>query len=280
MRLLVTGAAGMLGHDVVAAAERAGHDVVALARGDLDITDAGSVRAAVADAAPDSIVNCAAWTDVDGAEGAEGAATEVNGNGTRHVAEAAASAGSHLVHLSTDYVFDGAASEPYLESDPVGPATAYGRSKLAGERLIDTRHAAIVRAAWLFGANGPNFAATMLRLAGERDEVTVVDDQFGTPTYTRHLADGLLRVAERRCTGILHAHGPDSTSWFEFARAIFQATGADCAVLRGRTADLGRPAPRPLYSVLGTDRADSPGLPPWRDGLAAYLEETKVIEET
>jgi len=278
MRLLVTGAAGMLGHDVVAAAERAGHDVVALTRGDLDITDAGSVRAAVADAAPDSILNCAAWTDVDGAESAEDAATEVNGRGTGHLAEAAASAGAHLVHVSTDYVFDGTASEPYVESSPVGPATAYGRSKLDGERRIDPRHAAVVRAAWLFGANGPNFAATMRRLAAERDEVTVVDDQFGTPTYTGHLAEALVGLAERRTTGILHAHGPESTSWFEFARAIFAATGADCAVVPGRTADLRRPAPRPLYSVLGSERSDSPRLPSWREGLAAYLEETKVTE--
>jgi dTDP-4-dehydrorhamnose reductase len=116
----------------------------------------------------------------------------------------------------------------------------------------------------------------MRRLAGERDEVTVVDDQVGTPTFTGHLAEGLLQVAEQRTTGVLHAHGPESTSWFEFARAIFDATGADCAVLPGRTADLGRPAPRPLYSVLGTERADSPRLPSWRDGLAAYLEQTKV----
>jgi len=276
MRLLVTGAAGMLGRDVAAAAEAAGHDVAAFPRRDLDISDPGAVHAAFADVAPDAVVNCAAWTDVDGAEADEAAATAVNGAGAGHVAGAAVAAGAHLVHVSTDYVFDGAATEPYVESDPTGPAGAYGRSKLAGERAIDLERAAVVRAAWLFGPHGPNFAATMLRLAGERDEVTVVDDQVGIPTYTGHLAPALVALAERRATGLLHSTGPDRCSWFEFAGAIFAAAGVDCAVRRGLSADLGRPAPRPAFSVLGTERADAPRLPSWREGLAAYLQAIEV----
>ena len=186
MRLLVTGAAGMLGRDVVAAANDAGHEVVALARADLDITDAAAVRAAVLDARPDAVVNCAAWTDVDGAEAEEAAATAVNGDGAGHVAAAAAEAGAHLVHVSTDYVFDGAAREPYPEDAPTAPASAYGRSKLAGERAVTAvggEHA-IVRTAWVFGPHGRNFVDTMRRLGADRDEVRVVDDQVGSPTYT------------------------------------------------------------------------------------------------
>src|SRR5215211_1823571 len=175
MRLLVTGAAGMLGRDVVAAAEAAGHDVTALARRDLDISDAGAVRAAVRGVRPDAVVNCAAWTDVDGAEEHEDAATLVNGTGAGHVAAAA----PYVVHVSSDYVFDGAASKPYAEDDPTAPRSAYGRSKLAGERAAAAAgNHAIVRSAWLFGAHGRNFVATMLRLAEDRDEVRVVDDQI------------------------------------------------------------------------------------------------------
>ncbi len=278
MRLLVTGAAGMLGQDVVAAALAAGHDVTALARRDLDITDPDAVAATVAAARPDAIVNCAAWTDVDGAEADPDAALRHNGDSMGHLGRTAADAGAHLVHVSTDYVFDGRATRPYVESDPTGPLSAYGRSKLAGERALDLDRAAVVRASWLFGAGGRNFVATMLRLAGDRDEVTVVDDQVGFPTYTGHLAPELLRLAQERATGILHAVGPEPCSWHDFAVEIFARAGVSCAVRRGRTADLGLPAPRPAYSVLGTERADAPRLAPWRDGLAAYIDEIKVTQ--
>ncbi|HEX8104517.1 MAG TPA: dTDP-4-dehydrorhamnose reductase [Solirubrobacteraceae bacterium] len=277
MRLLVTGAAGMLGQDVVRAAEAASHDVVARARRDLDVCDGAAVLAAVGDARPDAVVNCAAWTDVDRAETEEAAATAVNGDAVANVARACAQAGAHLVHVSTDYVFDGRASEPYVESSATGPLSAYGRSKLAGERAVNLERGAVVRASWLFGAGGPNFAATMLRLARERDAVTVVDDQVGFPTYTGHLASALLRVASGRLCGILHAGGDEPCSWHDFACAIFAASGAEMEVARGRTADLARPAPRPAYSVLGTERADAPRLAPWRDGLAAYLDEIGAV---
>ncbi len=275
MRVLITGAAGMLGRDVEEVARHAGHDVVALARADLDITDAGAVHHAVAVVAPDTVINCAAWTDVDGAEAEEVLATEVDGDGAGHVAAAATAAGAFVVSVSTDYVFDGREREPYVESDPTAPLGAYGRSKLAGERAVATaapeRHA-IVRTSWLFGAHGPNFVATMLRLAGARDELTVVDDQVGCPTFTGHLAPALLAIAQNRSTGILHVAGSGCCSWWDLARATFEAAGHGVRLHPGRTQDLGRPAPRPAWSVLRTERPDSPVLPAWQDGLADYLE--------
>jgi dTDP-4-dehydrorhamnose reductase len=275
MRVLVTGAAGMLGQDVVAEARSAGHEVVALGRGELDVTDAGAVASVVAGARPDVVVNCAAWTDVDGAESAFEAALAVNGAGAANVARAAAGCEAWVVHVSTDYVFDGRKREPYVESDPVAPMSAYGRTKLAGEVAVrqhaGDRHT-IVRSSWLFGAGGPCFPATMLRLAAERDEITVVDDQVGCPTFTGHLAGALVALAERPVLGAVHVAGAGSCSWFELARETIARAGASCEVRPGRTEDLGRPAPRPAYSVLGTERGDAvPRLPDWRTGLAEYL---------
>ena len=275
MRLLLTGAAGMLGHDVTAAAERAGHDVTPLSRRELDIRDADAVHAAIAAARPDAVINCAAWTDVDGAEAHEADATALNGAAAGHVAAAAARAGAFTLQISTDYVFDGTATTPYLESAPTGPRSAYGRSKLAGELAV-AEHApsahAIVRTAWLFGPHGRNFVATMRKLARERDELTVVDDQVGCPTFTGHLATALLTIAERRLGGIRHVAGGGACSWHDLAAATFQATGAEIELHRGRTADLDRPAPRPAYSVVRSERPDTPVLPPWQEGLHAYLE--------
>src|SRR3954452_11568374 len=268
MRLLVTGAAGMLGRDVVAAAASAGHDVIALARADLDITDADAVRAAIADARPDAVVNCAGSTDVDGAEADEEAATRINGEGAGNLAAAA----PFLVHVSSDYVFDGAAAEPYAEDDPTGPRTAYGRSKLAGEHAVAAAgEHAIVRSAWLFGAHGRNFVATMLRLAEDRDEVSVVDDQVGCPTFTGHLAPALVEIAERRLTGVVHVAGGGACSWCELARATFEEAGADCRAVPVTSAESPRPAERPAWSVLRSTRPEAPVLPPWREGLSAFL---------
>ncbi|WP_037409341.1 dTDP-4-dehydrorhamnose reductase [Candidatus Solirubrobacter pratensis] len=278
MRLLVTGAAGMLGTDVVAAAEA--HDVVALARADLDITDADAVRAAVRDARPEAVINCAAWTNVDGAETAEGEATAINGAGAGHVAAAAAEAGAFTVHVSTDYVFAGDASEPYVESAPTGPRTAYGRSKFAGERAVAAAAPgahAIVRTAWVFGPHGRNFVDTMLRLGAERDALSVVDDQVGCPTYTGHLAQALLEIAATRPNGILHVAGGGRCSWFDLARATFEAAGMTVAVKPCTTADYPLPAPRPAFSVLGSTRAGAPTLPSWQAGLAAHLSARKVV---
>jgi dTDP-4-dehydrorhamnose reductase len=278
MRLLVTGAAGMLGRDVVAAAGDAGHEVVALARADLDITDAAAVRAAVLAAQPAAVINCAAWTDVDGAEASEDEATAVNGTGAGHVAAAAAEAGALTVHVSSDYVFDGIAAEPYREDAPTGPQGAYGRSKLAGEEAVQAAGgpSAIVRSAWLFGPHGKNFVDTMRRLGAEREEISVVDDQVGCPTYTGHLAPALVRIAERGTTGVLHVAGGGRCSWFDLAVATFEETGLTCRVKPQSTAELGRPAPRPAFSVLAGTRDDAPTLPDWRAGLKAHLARVEV----
>ncbi len=268
MRLLVTGAAGMLGRDVVAAAESAGHDVTGLARRDLDIADPDAIRDAVRAARPDAVVNCAAWTDVDGAEEHEAEATLINARGAAHVAAAA----PYVVHVSSDYVFDGTASEPYAEGDPTGPAGAYGRSKLAGEHAVAERgEHAIVRTAWVFGPHGKNFVATMLKLAEDRDEVNVVADQIGCPTFTGHLAPALVEIAEQRPTGILHVAGGGQCSWQEFAQAAFEEAGTGTTANPVTTAEFPRPAPRPPWSVLRSTRRDAPVLPYWRHGLTDYL---------
>jgi dTDP-4-dehydrorhamnose reductase len=287
MRLLVTGGAGMLGQAVAAAATRLGHDVVALARADLDVTDTDHVRRVVAAAEPRAVVNCAAWTDVDGAETAEAAATAVNGQGAGNVARAAAEIGARIVHVSTDYVFDGerahaggGSGEPWLESDAVNPIGAYGRSKLAGEEQVAaaTGEHAIVRTAWLFGAGGRNFVDTMLVLGHERDEVSVVTDQVGSPTWTVHLAEGLVELAERRGdVGVLHATGGGACSWYELAVEVFDRAGVRCRVLPTTSDRFPRPARRPAYSVLGTERNDAPVLPPWQIGVAGYLTEKAVV---
>jgi dTDP-4-dehydrorhamnose reductase len=270
MRMLITGAAGMLGRDLAAAAP----DAVPLSRAELDVTDYAAVRAAIVDACPDVVVNCAAWTDVDGAEAQEAEAEAVNGAGAGNVARAAAAAGAAVVHVSSDYVFDGRKSTPYVESDPVRPLSAYGRGKLAGERAVAAAHPdghLIVRSSWLFGVHGHNFVATMLRLAGERDAVSVVDDQVGCPTFTGHLAAALVALAEGGARGVMHVAGAGRCSWNELAREVFAQAGMTCEVRPAKTEDMGRPAPRPAFSVLGTERADAIRLPPWRDGVAAYL---------
>jgi dTDP-4-dehydrorhamnose reductase len=276
MRLLVTGAAGMLGRDVVAAAGDAGHEVAALARADLDITDADAVRAAIQATRPHAVINCAAWTDVDGAEADEAGATAINGTGAGHVAAAAAETGAHLVHVSTDYVFDGDADEPYPEDAPTGPRSAYGRSKLAGEHAVAHHGAAIVRSSWLFGPHGRNFVDTIRRLGTERSELAVVDDQVGCPTYTGHLAPALVVVAERRLTGVLHVAGQGRCSWFDLAKATFEEAGIDCRVRPQSTAAARLPAPRPALSALASTRGDAPVLPPWREGLRAHLSRLEV----
>lgn len=282
MRLLVIGAGGMLGREIVRAAAAARHESIALTRLELDVTDPGAVSAAVADARPGAIVNCAAYTDVDGAEGDEPAARAVNAVGAGYVAERAACQGAALVHVSTDYIFDGAGTRPYLESDPPAPMSAYGRTKLAGEQAVAGAHpdAAIVRSSWLFGVGGRNFCQTMLRLAADRDEVTVVDDQVGCPTWTGHLAPALVELAARRAAGVWHVAGGGECSWYELAIEVFAQAGEPCRVKRGSSADLRRPAPRPASSVLRSERSDAPVLAPWREGVAGYLaaRATAVLE--
>jgi dTDP-4-dehydrorhamnose reductase len=271
MRMLVTGAGGMLGQDVVRAA--AGHDVAGLARRELDVTDAAAVERRFAELEPDVVVNCAAWTDVDGAEADPAGAHAVNADGAGKVAVAAARRGVRLIHVSTDYVFDGRASTPYVESDATAPLGVYGASKLAGEEAVRAAGGshAIVRSSWLFGIGGPNFVATMLRLAGERDWIGVVTDQVGCPTYTGDLAQALVALAGSEAQGTVHVAGGGRCSWHDFAVEIFRQAGVACEVRPTTTAEMGRPAPRPAFSALVSERPEAPSLPPWQEGLTRYL---------
>ena len=281
MKVLITGAGGMLGRDVVLAAANAGHDVLGLDRLGLDVAAAEAVTAKFELERPDVVVNCAAWTDVDGAEDAEREAMAVNGQGAGNIAAAAASVGASVVYVSSDYVFDGAKGEPYVETDQPAPLSAYGRTKLAGEEATaaaNKRHF-VVRSSWLFGAGGSNFVETMLRLASTQNEVLVVRDQVGSPTYTWHLAFGVVRLIEGVEFGIHHMAAAGSCSWYDFAREIFEQAKVECLVLSATTEMLGRPAPRPAYSALASQREHAIELPAWRDGLAAYLAQRSAGQE-
>jgi dTDP-4-dehydrorhamnose reductase len=280
MKLLVTGAAGMLGRDVMLAAGNAGHDVVGYGRAELDVTDPAGLAKKFDLERPDVVINCAAWTDVDGAEEAEEAAFAINGTGAGNVAAAAAAVGASVVYVSSDYIFDGVKGAPYVESDQPAPLSAYGRTKLAGEEATvaaNKRHF-VVRSAWLFGIGGPNFVETMLRLAGSGNEVLVVRDQVGSPTYTWHLAYGIVRLIEGIEFGIHHMAAAGQCSWYEFAREIFEQAKVECKVLSITTEDFGRPAPRPPFSALTSQREHAIRLPSWQDGLAGYLAQRQAEE--
>ena len=269
----------MLGGDVRKAARAAGHEPITLTRAQLDIADADAVARAVAQARPGAVINCAAWTKVDAAEEHEPEATAANGAGAGNVAGAAASVGAWTVHVSSDYVFDGAKRSPYLESDPTGPVSAYGRSKLAGELAVADRAPeahTIVRSSWLFGAGGPCFPKTMLRLAAERDELNVVDDQIGCPTYTADLAGALVALAQTRPLGVRHVAAAEQCSWYEFAVATIAAGGLDCQVHPIDTSRYPLPAPRPAFSVMRSQRG-APELPGWRDGLDNFMSEIALV---
>jgi dTDP-4-dehydrorhamnose reductase len=210
------------------------------------------------------VLHAAAWTDVDGAEGDPAGAELVNVGGTRNVV----AQGAPVVYYSTDYVFDGSKREPYVESDEPGPLSVYGRTKLEGEREV--REGWIVRSSWLFGWTGTNFVRTMLRLGAERDELSVVADQLGSPTYVGHLAAATRELLELP-QGVWHVAAEGECTWADFARAIFEEAGLDCGVREITTEELGRPAPRPAYSVLRSQREGAPRLPYWREGLRACL---------
>jgi dTDP-4-dehydrorhamnose reductase len=263
-RVLVTGAGGQLG--AALCEEFAGPDLVALTRADWDV----ALPPPPGLAQPDLVLHCAAWTDVDGAEADPQGAAAVNVGGTRHAAEL----GAPLVAFSTDYVFDGAKREAYVESDGPAPLSVYGRTKLLGEAAAG-EHAWVVRSSWLFGWTGANFVRTMLRLGAEREEVAVVDDQRGCPTYTGHLAAAVRELIELP-RGTWHVAAEGDCTWAEFAEAILEEAGLGCRVRRITTAELGRPAPRPAYSVLRSERPGAPVLPHWREGLRACLERLGV----
>jgi dTDP-4-dehydrorhamnose reductase len=284
LRWLVTGAGGMVGHDVCAALESCDENVVPLTKADLDITDAPAVRDAVRRVKPDVIVNCAAYTKVDDAEVNEHLATAINGSAVEFLADAANAAGALLVQLSTDFVFDGAKRTPYEVNDPPSPLSAYGRSKLVGERAArGAQKHVILRTAWLFCAHGPNFVeAIRNQIRKGTNPLSVVNDQRGRPTYTPHLADAIVRMArlahdDADARGIVHyADGPEC-SWFDFARAIVASSGADAAVVPVTSKEFPRPAIRPAYSVLSTERYERiTGVSPesWEEGLREYVAAT------
>ena len=261
-RVLITCAGGQLGR---ALAEAWGdRDVVALGRAEWDVSLPPPLDLPPAEL----VLHAAAWTDVDGAEDEPQEAAAVNVGGTAH----AASLGAPLVAFSTDYVFDGAKREPYVESDGPDPLSAYGRTKLHGEAAAGER-AWVVRSSWLFGPTSRNFLLTMLRLGAEREEVAVVDDQRGCPTYVGHLAAATRELVDAgRPFGVWHLAAGGDCTWADFAEAILAEAGLTCRVRRITTAEFGARAPRPAYSVLRSERPNAPRLPHWRDGLRECLE--------
>ncbi|TDW30680.1 dTDP-4-dehydrorhamnose reductase [Cryobacterium psychrophilum] len=273
MKYLITGASGMLGRDLQAAL--AGHTVTALTRENLDVTDLDAVTAAVE--GHDVVINAAAYTKVDDAETNEDAAYAVNAVGAKNLAVASSVAGVRLVQVSTDYVFNGSATTPYAENTPLDPISAYGRTKAAGEEFVLAKNAPasyIVRTAWLYGQHGPNFAKTMLRLAETHDTVSVVNDQFGQPTWTSDLAAQIVYLLDADApAGVYHGTNSGKTTWFDFARAVFVSAGLDPArVLPTDSSAFVRPAPRPAYSVLGHDAWRAAGLEPMRPWEEALTE--------
>jgi dTDP-4-dehydrorhamnose reductase len=269
VKILVTGAGGQLGTALRTSLR--GHDLAALGHAQLDITRLAGVREAMDAHRPDLVINAAAFNDVDGAEARPEEAYIGNARGPRNLAVATAARNTAVLHVSSDYVFDGTAKRPYTEFDPTNPRSAYGRSKLAGEeavRALNPRHY-IVRTAWLFSTVGHNFAKTMYGLA-DRPEVRVVSDQFGSPTYVPHLADGLARLVETAAFGTYHLAGKGGTSWFELTRTLYRHLGITTPVQPVSTSEFPRPAERPRYSVLTTVQDPAILLPPWEDGVAAF----------
>jgi len=275
-RVLIAGAGGMLAREVIAACEERGHEVWALTRARLDITDPRSIDRALERYEPDAVINCAAWSDVDGAEDDERGATRVNDTGAGLLAAAAARAGASILYPSSDYVFDGQTrKQPYLENDIPAPVGAYGRTKLGGEVSVAAANPRnfIVRTSWLYGHGGKNFVETMLRLGAEQDEVLVVSDQRGCPTACYDLGRAMAELIETDEHGIHHVVGSGDCTWFDFAQEIFDQAGMDTRVMAGTSQMLARKAIRPAYSVLGHSRDYVLELPPWQDSLRRYLDE-------
>lgn len=282
-RWLIVGAQGQLGHDLMDVVAEAGHDVVGMDLPAIDITDPASVSAALDSVQPDVVVNAAAYTAVDAAEEHEATALQVNGVGPGVLAQAVLRRPDvRLVHISTDYVFDGTATTPYAEDAPTNPASAYGRTKAVGEEEVLTTlpdRGFVVRTAWLYGANGANFVKTMLSLAAQRDTLAVVDDQLGQPTWSRDLATQIVKLmAAEPPAGVYHGTSSGETTWFDFTREIFRIAGLDPERVQPTTTDqFPRPAKRPAYSVLGHQRWDEIGLPPIRDWEAGLGEALPLI---
>jgi dTDP-4-dehydrorhamnose reductase len=280
MRILLTGANGLLGHELQTAL--AAETVLLADRERLELTDPNLTQRII-EQRPETIIHAAAYTDVDGCERDPHTAFQVNAEGTRVVAEAAAKIGAWLVYISTDYVFDGMKSEPYTESDPVHPLSVYGRSKLQGEEAVFSAcsEALVVRTSWLYGVHRKNFVKTILQLAAKQPEIRVVNDQHGSPTYAPELAAVIAGLLRHGARGIVHAGGEGSCSWYEFASAILEEARIRCRNIPITTADACRLAPRPKYSALSTARLQSYGLrlPPWRSALKRFMQDYATFQE-
>lgn len=282
MRVLVIGCNGQLGSALMPVlARNRSLAVLGIDYPDIDIADPHSIDLVFGGFDPDFVINCAAYTAVDDAETNEDAAMRINGLGPRYLADECRKSGTWMVHVSTDYVFDGSATSPYAEDETPSPASAYGRTKLAGDQAVQELLPAshyLIRTAWLYGLQGSNFVKTMLRLEKERDTVSVVTDQVGQPTYAADLATQIGLLLDRHpAPGTYHGTNSGEVSWFEFTREIFRLAGADPdRVLPTTSAEFVRPAPRPAYSVLGHDRWMQEGLPemrPWREALEQAFED-------
>ena len=278
MKILITGSNGMLGHDLTDALEN--HELILTTSKTLDITDKDHTIDFICDVKPDIVINSAAYTDVDGCEENPDLAYAVNGEGVRNLALACKEVDCPLVHISTDYVFDGSATEPIAEDGEIGPISVYGKSKLEGEKAIQEilDEYFIVRTAWLYGVNGRNFPRTMLELAENHSEITVVYDEVGTPTYTPDLAYGISELIKTDYYGIYHLTNSGSCSWCEFARYIFEVAGKDVNVIPVTASEFARPAPRPSYSVLENRNWIENGFEPLRDYKEAIEEYIELIE--
>jgi dTDP-4-dehydrorhamnose reductase len=290
MRVLLLGGGGMLARAIVSEWGARGAEVRALDRRSADVTSATRLMAAAREARPDWIVNCAALTRVDDCEAQPAAAMQVNDEAVGHAAAAAADVGARLLQVSTDYVFDGAASRPYREDDATGPLSVYGRSKLAGERRARENRAAralVVRVSWLFGEGGPNFARTIARQveerrgAGRRDPLRVVADQTGCPTHTGSVARALWDLVAAGSEGVVHYRDREPVSWHGFARRVVAELGSDLEVEAISSAEMQRPARRPAYSVLDVERFEAitgRRVELWSEGLKHYLQSLRYEE--
>ncbi|MBD2867969.1 dTDP-4-dehydrorhamnose reductase [Paenibacillus arenilitoris] len=279
MKIVVTGANGQLGRELTEW-ETDAADIIGFGRETLDITSIEQCRQVITLHQPDIVIHCAAYTTVDKAESEPDEAFRVNAAATRNVVIAAREAGAKFCYISTDYVFDGKGSSPYNEYDQTNPQTVYGKSKLAGELMVQTLHDRyyIVRTSWVYGKYGNNFVKTMLKMAGERDQLKVVSDQIGSPTYTYDLAAFLLELVATDRYGVYHASNSGICSWYEFAKAIFEDSGITIRLDPCSTADFPRPAPRPAYSVMDHTAIRSNGfrmLRSWREALNHYLKDSE-----
>jgi dTDP-4-dehydrorhamnose reductase len=278
MKLLIIGCNGMLGNDMVAEARKAGHVVFCIDHPEIDITIPDSVKSHAETLRPEAIVNCAAYTAVDQCETNRETAFAVNGAGAGNIARAASGIGAKLVHISTDYVFDGKAIKPYVEDDPTNPASVYGQSKLEGEKLVmkNCGQAYILRIAWLYGKNGNNFVKTIRSIgrknAVEKKPLKVVNDQWGTPTWTKEVCRQILKLLETGHYGLYHATNEGRCTWFDFAKKIIASAGIPCEVLPCATKEFPRPAPRPAFSVLENRNLKRLGLNVMQDWEKAFEE--------